>query len=173
VGGGGAGHIKNIYWRMAERQFYYDHKSAFVIGETLEEKFYHPASRFKILITKSIMLKNACLFSDKRLEYILFKLYVYYSRQAVWSFMYFTTDEIETRHYGIEPRKYTNSHLYTLYLDFYKNYKHTEPFSWYSWYFKILFLFSKLWMIFRIYKISIQKSIISVYKKRIKKGKKQ
>ncbi|MDR2406748.1 MAG: hypothetical protein LBE13_01340 [Bacteroidales bacterium] len=114
------------------------------------------------------MLKNARLFSGIRFEYMLFKLYVYYSRVAVLSFMYYTIDENEAKHYGVESRKYTNSYIYTLYLKFYRNYKRSDPFSWYSWYFKILFSFLKPWIIIRIYKISIQYSF--VYKNR-KKGK--
>jgi glycosyltransferase involved in cell wall biosynthesis len=149
--------LKNVYWKLAEKEFLLNNKSGLTPSSTpLEEFWFHPQYLLKILIRAGNYVISLNAFSKTDNQKILYKEYIYYSKQAIFGFKGYMYDEYNCKHYGIEPRKYTNRELYKLYRKFYIGYKNSNLFSSYSSVFKYRLFFFNVLMFIRIHFYSLK-----------------
>jgi glycosyltransferase involved in cell wall biosynthesis len=149
--------LKNIYWKLAEREYLLNNKSGLTPSSTpFEEFWFHPQYLLKALIRDGNYVISLNAFSKTDNQRILYSEYLYYSKQAIFGFKGYMRDKYNCKHYGIEPRKYTNRDLYKLYLKFYIDYKNSNLFSYYSPAFKWRLFFFNVWMFIKIHFYSLR-----------------
>jgi glycosyltransferase involved in cell wall biosynthesis len=149
--------LKNIYWKLSEKEFLLNNKSGLTPNSTpFEELWFHPQCLLKALIRDGNYVLSLNAFSKTDNQIILYKGYIYYAKQAIFGFKNYMCDKLHCKHYGIEPKKYTNRDLYKLYLKFYIGYENSNLFSGYSSAFKYRLFFFNASMFIRIHFYSLK-----------------
>jgi glycosyltransferase involved in cell wall biosynthesis len=165
--------VKNIYWKMAENDFLYKTKSFYSFGKPMEKLFFYPMERLHFLEKIGNYLVRLNYFTPSETKKILFRHYLVAAQRAVFEFQFFMTSASVLHHYNLEYKKYGIMELYHIYLMFYRGYKKSYIFRYYSLSYRLLFFFlqfwelPKIWMFagpFRVFFLSLMGILLQIKK---------